>query len=95
MLAALLSPRPPTFLALNEPETSLHPALLEPLARLIAAAAKRTQVWVVTHSEPLAEHLARIAGCVPRRVSMINGETRIAGLSLIGRFADEEEEEDA
>ena len=62
---------------------------------MIVRASERTQIWVVTHSEPLAEHLARIAGCVPRRVAMINGETRIAGLSLIGRFADEEEEEDA
>jgi predicted ATPase len=97
LIGALLGYRLPNFLALNEPETSLHPALLEPLARLIAAAARRTQVWVVTHSEPLAEHLARIAGCTPRRVAMANGETRIAGLSLLGRFADDdasEEDED-
>src|SRR5207247_329216 len=31
LLAALLSPRPPAMLALNEPETSIHPDLLEPL----------------------------------------------------------------
>jgi predicted ATPase len=31
----LLSPRPPTLMILNEPETSLHPDLLPPLARLI------------------------------------------------------------
>ena len=43
LLAALLSPRPPTFLALNEPETSLHPDLLEPLAHLVARAAKSSQ----------------------------------------------------
>ena len=30
-VAALLSPRPAPLLVLNEPETSLHPALLEPL----------------------------------------------------------------
>lgn len=95
LVGALLGYRLPAFLALNEPETSLHPALLEPLARLIAAAAKRTQVWVVTHSEPLADHLARIAGCTPRRVSMVDGETRIEGLGLLGRFADADEEEDA
>ena len=57
MLAALLSPRPPPFLALNEPETSLHPDMLEPLARLIVSASKRGQVFVVTHSDALARFL--------------------------------------
>src|SRR5262249_61822725 len=36
LIAALLSPRPPTLMVLNEPETSLHPDLLPPLGRLIA-----------------------------------------------------------
>ena len=95
LVGALLGYRLPSFLALNEPETSLHPSLLEPLARLIAAAARRTQVWVVTHSQPLADHLQHLAGCTPLRVAMVDGETRIAGLSLVGRFAGEDEEEDA
>ena len=34
--AALLTPRPPELMVLNEPETSLHPDLLPALARLIA-----------------------------------------------------------
>src|SRR2546430_4827720 len=57
LLAALLSPRPPSFLALNEPETSLHPDMLEPLSRLVVAASKRGQVFVVTHSDALARSL--------------------------------------
>jgi predicted ATPase len=57
LLAALLSPRPPPFLALNEPETSLHPDMLEPLSRLIVSASKRGQVFVVTHSDALARCL--------------------------------------
>lgn len=61
-LAALLTPVPPRLMALNEPETSLHPSLLEPLGRLIAAAARRTQVVVVTHSEPLVAALAHAFG---------------------------------
>lgn len=52
-LAALLTPVPPRLMALNEPETSLHPSLIEPLARLITAASRRTQVVVVTHSAAL------------------------------------------
>jgi predicted ATPase len=38
LTAALLSPRPPSLMVLNEPETSLHVDLLPALARLIAAA---------------------------------------------------------
>lgn len=57
LLAALLSPRPPPFLALNEPETSLHEGMLDALAELIADAARRGQVFVVTHSERLARAL--------------------------------------
>ncbi|MFL5406494.1 MAG: AAA family ATPase [Myxococcales bacterium] len=57
LLAALLSPRPPLFLALNEPETSLHPDMLEPLSRLIRSASERGQVFVVTHSDALAGFL--------------------------------------
>ena len=37
-IAALLTPRPPSLLVLNEPETSLHPDLLRPLAQLISSA---------------------------------------------------------
>ena len=33
--AALLSPQPPSLMVLNEPETSLHPDLVRPLAALI------------------------------------------------------------
>ena len=44
-------------MVLNEPETSLHPDLVPPLAALIGEAATRTQVVVVTHSQPLRECL--------------------------------------
>ncbi|MCP2255178.1 putative ATPase [Prauserella aidingensis] len=54
-VAALLSPRPPELLAMNEPETSLHPSLLPALAALIATAAEHTQVVVVTRARPLVE----------------------------------------
>jgi predicted ATPase len=36
LVTALLSPRPPELMVLNEPEASLHPELLPALARLIA-----------------------------------------------------------
>jgi predicted ATPase len=42
---------------LNEPETSLHPDLVAPLAAMIRSAARGTQVVVVTHSAAMREHL--------------------------------------
>ncbi|MBL8839882.1 MAG: AAA family ATPase [Alphaproteobacteria bacterium] len=92
LVGALLSYRLPSFLALNEPESSLHPDLLAPLARLIAAASRRTQVWVVTHSDALARHLRETASCTPRRVTLADGATAIEGLNLLGRFADAPED---
>jgi predicted ATPase len=60
LVAALLTPRPPELLVLNEPETSLHPDLLPPLATLVATAAKRTQVIVVTHAHPLVRAIEAV-----------------------------------
>ena len=37
LAAALLSPRPPELIVLNEAEASLHPELPGPLARLVFA----------------------------------------------------------
>ncbi|GLP83153.1 AAA family ATPase [Mycobacterium antarcticum] len=55
--AALLGPKPPSLMVLNEPETSLHPDLVAPLATMIRTAAATTQVVVVTHSLAMREHL--------------------------------------
>lgn len=78
LLAALLSPRLPGLLALNEPETSLHPDLFPPLAELIARASCYCRLWIVTHSEALAEQIARHSGVAPIRLLRRNGETGIA-----------------
>lgn len=91
LAGALLSYRLPSFLALNEPESSLHPDLMEPLAGLIVRAAERTQIWLVTHSERLANAIEEISGIAPRRVVKKDGETWIEGLKLGGEFRDEEE----
>jgi predicted ATPase len=56
-VAALLTPRPPELLVLNEPETSLHPDLVAPLAELILTASAHSQVIVVTHARPLVSAL--------------------------------------
>ncbi|HEY1527739.1 MAG TPA: AAA family ATPase, partial [Candidatus Angelobacter sp.] len=89
LLAALLSPHPPALLALNEPETSLHPDLLEPLAKQLVNAGKYSQLWVVTHSQRLAELVEKFSGESPIRLELVGGETRVTG----ERTMDESEEE--
>jgi predicted ATPase len=62
-VAALLTPRPPPLMVLNEPETSLHPDLLPALARLIIRASQATQVWVVSHASRLIAALESSEEC--------------------------------
>ena len=78
-IAALLTPRPPELMVLNEPETSLHPDLLPALGRLIARTAEQSQVIVVSHAAALIEELSKQAGCHLIRLEKSFGETTIAG----------------
>ncbi|HYP12732.1 MAG TPA: AAA family ATPase, partial [Bryobacteraceae bacterium] len=78
LCAALLSPRPPSLLALNEPETSLHPDLIGPLAALIVRASRDTQLWITTHSRALAERIEEHSGLPRIALSMVQGETTVA-----------------
>jgi predicted ATPase len=80
LVAALLTPRAPELLVLNEPETSLHPDLVPALARLIAAAARRSQVIVVTHDHALITALGRDRDANAIHLEKVLGETTIAGL---------------
>lgn len=80
-IAALLTPRPPPLLVLNEPETSLHPDLLPALGRLIARAAATSQVLVVSHAARLIAALEEQAHCRSITLEKELGETRIAGRS--------------
>jgi predicted ATPase len=82
--AALLSPRPPAFLVLNEPENSLHPDLLPALARLAVSAAGRAPVMLVTHSSPLLDALGSAAEALRRDLGVVRlvkelGETQVDG----------------
>jgi predicted ATPase len=86
-IAALLTPRPPSLLVLNEPETSLHPDLLPALARLIARAAERSQVIVVSHAPRLIAALEESRGCNSIALEKELGETRIAGAGRLDRPA--------
>jgi predicted ATPase len=81
--AALLTPRPPQLLVLNEPETSLHPDLVPALAALIAAAVERSQIVIVTHSDQLIAAVRDVADVHDIRLTKEHGETHVVGQGLL------------
>lgn len=97
LLAALLSLYAPPLMALNEPEASLHPHLLEPLARLIVRASADTQIWLTTHSQELSDLIMDLSGYDPFELEKLHGETKLVGRGLGGykHTDDESDEEDA
>jgi predicted ATPase len=85
LVTALHSPRPAPTLVFNEPEASLHPALLAPLAESFRFASSHSQVWVITHSAALRAALSTgddVADIVLERDEE-EGATRIAGQGLL------------
>lgn len=86
-IAALLSPRPPALMVLNEPETSLHPDLLPALARLIIKASRESQLVVVSHSTRLVAALEREGGGITMTLEKEFGETLVHGLHTLERPA--------
>jgi predicted ATPase len=81
LLAALYSPRPPELLVLNEPETSLHPSVLVPLAKQIVAASAHSQIIVVSHAAALVD---AIEGNNVKRVELEKryGKTTVANRKM-------------
>lgn len=91
LAGTLMAYRLPPLIALNEPETSLHSDLMEPLGEMIVEAARRTQVWLVTHSQRLADVIGRSGEGVVRTVVKTQGATTVEGLTLMGAFRDEDD----
>ncbi|MDQ0706727.1 putative ATPase [Pseudomonas sp. W3I7] len=83
LIAALLTPRPPTMMVLNEPETSLHPDLLPALARLIIQASTQCQVWVVSHASRLIAALQQDEDCNSIVLEKVLGQTQIVGQGIL------------
>ncbi|MCK5800010.1 MAG: AAA family ATPase, partial [Deltaproteobacteria bacterium] len=50
LLTVLASPNPPPLIAIDEPETGLHPSMLPIIAEYAVDASDRTQVILTTHS---------------------------------------------
>lgn len=83
LVAALLTPRPPTLMVLNEPETSLHPDLLPALARLIIRASEQCQVWVVSHARRLISALQEDPECNCIVLEKSFGQTGVVGQRML------------
>lgn len=86
-LVALHSPRPPSMMVLNEPETSIHLDLLPALGRLIAASSETMQIWVITHSDELVSALEQAKQCKRIRLEKELGETLIEDEGPFDRVA--------
>ncbi|MFA5985150.1 MAG: AAA family ATPase [Methylococcaceae bacterium] len=82
-VAALLTPRPPPLMVLNEPETSLHPDLLPALARLIIRASQSTQVWVVSHAAGLIAEIEQANQCYAIALTKNLGQSQVLGQDLL------------
>ncbi|MFI8633448.1 AAA family ATPase [Microbacterium sp. NPDC077663] len=77
LCAALLPARPAPLTVLNEPESSLHASLLDPLANLVRAASENSQVLLVSHAAGLIDALPEA-----HRISL---ERHIDGTSVTGQ----------
>jgi predicted ATPase len=84
LCAAVLPARPGPLIVLNEPEASLHPDLLVPLAELIRAASRDSQVVIVTHAAPLARAL-EAAGALVHTLESTPSGTRVADQGTLDR----------
>lgn len=86
-IAALMTPRPPPLIVLNEPETSLHPDLLPALGRLIVRASEYSQVWVVSHASRLVGALESHTDCNSIQLEKTLGQTEVVDQGMLDRPA--------
>ena len=80
LATALLQPKPPATIVIDEPELGLHPFALELLASLVSEAATKTQVIVCTQSPGFLNAFE------PEDVIVVD---RVGGASRFQRLAQE------
>ena len=94
LLGALMTPRPAPLLVLNEPESSIHPDLVEPLAEMIMTAGKNSQVIITTHSTTLASRLSRLKHSRMIELEKVEGETKVKGQKVSDALEDDDDWDD-
>ncbi|MFY9260458.1 MAG: AAA family ATPase [Gallionella sp.] len=75
ILLALYQTPPPPFIALEEPEQTIHPAVLAMLAEAFREVSERTQLLITSHSPYLVDHFQPEE---IRIVTMHDGKTRVS-----------------
>ena len=78
LLAVLASPDPPSLIAVDEPETGLHPAMLPIVAEYAIQASTRTQVILATHSPSFLDAFSRDHAPTTTVVEWIAGQTKLS-----------------
>ena len=79
LLAILLHPKPPSLVAIEEPELGLHPDVVAQVAELLVNASQRMQIVVTTHSRMLVDALSDYPSSVVV-CEQENGESRFERL---------------
>ncbi|MBI4557043.1 MAG: AAA family ATPase [Candidatus Hydrogenedentes bacterium] len=76
LLAILAQPDPPALIAIDEPETGLHPRMLPIIAEYAEEASNRTQVVITTHSP---EFLSAFRETTPTTTvaELVDGQTQL------------------
>jgi predicted ATPase len=77
LTTALLQPKPPSLIIIDEPELGLHPYAIEILAELIEATSQKTQLIVSTQSPALVDYFE------PEDIIIVN---RSQGASIFKRL---------
>ena len=80
LMTVLASPNPPPLIAIDEPETGLHPSMLPIIAEFAAEAATRTQVIFTTHSDRFLDAF-RDTNPTTTVAKLENGETVLKTIS--------------
>jgi predicted ATPase len=78
LIAIFATPNPGDVIALDEPETGLHPSMLPIVAELAAEASQRTQVILSTHSADLLDAFSEVSVPTTTVASVVDGETRLS-----------------
>ena len=94
LLCSVYSLEAPPLMVLNEPETSIHPDLFEPLSRLLVSASAESQIWITTHATELSDYILDLTGYSPLVLEKIEGETRLVGVKLGDHPDDQDDDEE-
>jgi len=77
LITVLACPRLPSIIAIDEPETGLHPGMLPIIAEFAAEAAKRSQIIITTHSAQLLDSFSD-KNPTTTVTTLENGETKMS-----------------